>query len=64
MKKLELNQMERIQGSFDCSQEHQIGFLTGALIGGGFLFGAGAIVSLGIAAGYVALKCNSKFKIN
>lgn len=64
MKKLELNQMEKVQGAFDCSQGGQVGFLTGALVGGGVFFGAGAIVALGFAAGYVALRCNKEFNIN
>ena len=61
MKKLELKQMENLEGGFDCSPASQGMFLTGALIGGGLFFGAGAIVSLGIATVYVASRCNKDF---
>lgn len=61
MKKLELKQMENLQGAFDCSQENKVGFLAGALIGGGVFFGAGSIVTLGVATVYVAYKCNKDF---
>jgi hypothetical protein len=61
MKKLELNQMEQINGAFDCSEEGQVAFLAGSFVGGALLFGAGAIVSLGIATVYVASRCNKDF---
>lgn len=57
MKKLELNQMEQINGAFDCSNGNQAAFVAGAALGGAIFFGWGAIVT-GYAAGvYVLVKC-------
>lgn len=53
--------MENFAGGFGCSPGEQTTFLAGALVGGGLFFGAGAIVTLGIATVYVAAQCNKDF---
>ncbi len=45
MKKLELNQMENLEGGIACNQSAQAARVAGAAVGGAIFFGAGALLT-------------------
>ncbi len=58
MKKLELKQMEEIQGGFDCSSEGRVAYVSGAALGGAIFFGGlgSVLCALGMTI-YAEAKC-------
>ena len=45
MKKLELNQMENLEGGIPCTKADILAFTAGAAIGGAIFFGIGGLVT-------------------
>lgn len=58
MKKLELNQMENLEGGLDCSKGAQLGRVAGAAVGGALFFGAGALLTTFGMVLYNGFACN------
>jgi hypothetical protein len=60
MKKLELNQMEGLDGGLDCSAGAQVARVAGAAVGGAIFFGFGAILTAGAMVLYNGFSCNGQ----
>ena len=61
MKKLELKQMEEIQGGFDCSSEGRVAYVAGVALGGAIFFGGlgGAVLCAFGMIVYAETKCRN-----
>jgi hypothetical protein len=60
MKKLNIEQMEKIEGGIDCSTSGKLALIAGATVGGAIFFGWGAIVAGYGAAVYTVMRCDGK----
>jgi hypothetical protein len=61
MKKLEIKQMEKIQGGIDCTPEGKLSYVGGATLGGAIFFGGlgGAVLCAFGMIVYAEIKCRN-----
>ncbi len=57
MKKLQLSQMEIINGSFDCSTEAQLAYIAGTGFAGAFGGPVGFLVGIYAGTAYSIIRC-------